>query len=67
MISFVNAAYPCFERNGVPTCPGFWRKPNFDEEIRKVDTIARVNEAVPQSLDLEVGGKIYSVRENWDE
>ena len=45
MVSFVNAAYPCFERDGVPHCPGYTPLENFQEISRKHVEIARINEA----------------------
>lgn len=44
LVSFVNAAYPCYERSGVPTCPGFKPKENMREIVERRAQIARGNE-----------------------
>ena len=61
MISFVNAAYPCFEREGVPHCRGFIRKKNYEEIIKKYNDIARINEGMPYKIEAKVDGKTIVV------
>ena len=54
MISFVNAAYPCFERNGVPFCQGFVKNENFEAELKKHAEIARINEGYKEKFEIKV-------------
>ena len=61
MISFVNAAYPCFEREGIPHCRGFIRKKNYEEIIKKYNDIARINEGMPYKIEAQVDGKTIVV------
>ena len=63
MISFVNASYPCFEREGIPYCRGFIRKKNWKEAIQRYKQISRINEGIPWQLDVKVGKKLISVKE----
>ena len=44
-ISFVNAMYPCFERNGEPICPGYQRAENFREKVQEHVQVTRIDEA----------------------
>lgn len=44
MVSFVNSAYNCYERAGVPYCPGYIPKDNYIEESKRHASIARGNE-----------------------
>ena len=52
MVSFVNAAYPCYERSGVPTCPGYNPVENFQEIVAKRALIARGNEGYNKEIEL---------------
>ena len=61
MISFVNAAFPCFQRKGVPMCKGFVRKANYDKIIKKYQDIARINEGIPFKFKAIVDGKTINV------
>jgi hypothetical protein len=51
-VSFVNAAYPCYERGGVPTCPGFRPKENMREIVDRRAQIARGNEGYKKPKEI---------------
>ena len=51
-MSFVNAAYPCYERGGVPTCPGFRPKENMREIVERRNQIARGNEGYQKPKEI---------------
>jgi hypothetical protein len=60
MVSFVNAAYPCFERHGAPMCPGFVRLPNYEEMAKKYSNIARVNEGALEEVEVLINDEKQS-------
>ena len=52
LVSFVNAAYPCYERGGVPTCPGFRPKEDMREIVDRRAQIARGNEGYQKPKEI---------------